>query len=417
MKTPIALLCSGLVLTAAVLAQQTSAPSRSTASRPLDRGQVLVLDNGQLVEGDIARLGEQYRIRRRIGETWIPAERVLHVAADKEEVYRFFRQRTNLGDADERLKLARWCLQVGLRERALEEALAAAKMRPGFLAAEQFAKGVELSMANAKTAPAAPPTPVAPTTPVEEPEIALPDYNTDSYPMFITKVQPLLMNVCASCHASGKAGNFHLTRVYEIGNKRATHQNLAAVLKQLNRERPWQSPLLTKAITVHGDSRRPPIEGKSALAYRTLENWVRLALPFDPSANPEVVGSPMPLRPLPLEVLPMMPVRGGKSDGSAVNATGFAEESGSRDATLRATASKPSLPTGPSEIRSNELPEVVPNPAPRTLPPEVRSPGASPATIAASRPAQREPSKKAPTDPFDPAIFNEQMHGPAQPDR
>ena len=44
-----------------------------------------------------------------------------------------------LGDADERLRLARWCSVNGLIAEALVEARAATRMRPGFAAAERFA--------------------------------------------------------------------------------------------------------------------------------------------------------------------------------------------------------------------------------------------------------------------------------------
>src|SRR5438552_6074327 len=93
-------------------------------------GQVLVLDNERTLEGDIERVGEQYRIRRSVGELWIRAENTLRLCPTREEAYAFLRTRANLRDPDEHLRLARWCHQQGLHRQALEEATAAVELRP-----------------------------------------------------------------------------------------------------------------------------------------------------------------------------------------------------------------------------------------------------------------------------------------------
>src|SRR5947209_8520781 len=52
---------------------------------PLKAGRVLVLENARILEGDIERVGDQYRIRRTIGETWLPADKAQCLCADLEE--------------------------------------------------------------------------------------------------------------------------------------------------------------------------------------------------------------------------------------------------------------------------------------------------------------------------------------------
>ena len=71
----------------------------------LDRGKVLILKNEYTMEGDIERVGERYRVRRKIGETWVPAERVLALTASLPDAYAYLRERINRDDADERLRL------------------------------------------------------------------------------------------------------------------------------------------------------------------------------------------------------------------------------------------------------------------------------------------------------------------------
>src|SRR5438874_13492773 len=93
-------------------------------------GKVLILDNERTLEGEIERVGEQYRIRRPVGELWVLAETTLRLCETREEAYAFLRARANLLDPDERLRLARWCQLQGLRRQALEEASAAVELRP-----------------------------------------------------------------------------------------------------------------------------------------------------------------------------------------------------------------------------------------------------------------------------------------------
>src|SRR4051794_24534986 len=107
---------------------QADAPTDVSAGPAI--GKVVVLDNDRTLEGEIERDGDQYRVRRSVGVTFIPAERVRKVCNDMKEALAFLRQKANKEDPDERLKLARWCHLQGLREAALEEVTAALAIRP-----------------------------------------------------------------------------------------------------------------------------------------------------------------------------------------------------------------------------------------------------------------------------------------------
>jgi hypothetical protein len=106
--------------------------------------------------------------------------------------------------------------------------------------------------------------------------------------IFARRVQPILMNTCARCHASGKAGDFKLTQVFGDAplSGRSSQQNLTAVLSQIKPADPMGSPLLRMAASAHGGSGQPPLRNRETPAYRTLEQWVQLTAAHAPKAIP-----------------------------------------------------------------------------------------------------------------------------------
>jgi hypothetical protein len=113
------------------------------------------------------------------------------------------------------------------------------------------------------------------------------DLTEDALNQFSRKVQPILMNACASCHTGTEArgGSFKLIRCHEttLTGGRTTYQNLAAVLAQVNPREPSFSPLLTKAVTKHAVSMaHAPLKDRAAPAYRTLEGWLAQTLVDNP---------------------------------------------------------------------------------------------------------------------------------------
>jgi hypothetical protein len=257
-------------------------------------GKVIVLENENLIEGDVEHVGDQYRIRRSIGETWLEGERVLHLCNTRQEAYQFVRSRANLRDADERLRLARWCRMNNLRAEAIAELRAAAELRPDHAETRRMLAALEQATA------AGPPQPAAAiTTP---PTAAPVDVTDDCMSMFAMKVQPILMNVCASCHSQVHPGPFRLLRCDEPGltNRKTVQHNLAVVIAQINPAHPPASPLLSKAISAHGSNTQAPLHGRQMAAYRTLEDWVRRTLENNPHLAGQGVtqASPPPMPPV-----------------------------------------------------------------------------------------------------------------------
>ncbi len=316
-------------------------------------GHVLLLANERILEGDIERVGDQYRIKRLLGETWVPADGTLSLCADIRDAYLFLHRRANLDDADERLRLASWCHNHGLREEALAEIKAAVELSPNHKEAKRLLQCLQQAPAtstNSTHAANADPdsTPVAP--PVE--------VTAKSMSEFATHIQPILMNACAGCHAGGQAGSFKLVRTAEHGSlaPKTTQQNLTAVLAQINLEQPRTSPFLTKAVAVHGSLTHAPLSGRQMPAYHAMEEWVKLTLANLPGAHEQPV-------PTALEA----PVKESKPPAPKPE--------------------KPPVTKATAPSKTEETPS--------------------------SFSEDQAPKDKEPADPFDPVIFNRQMH----PDR
>jgi hypothetical protein len=280
------LLCAlGAMITASALA----------AEPPLT-GHVLILDNERTVEGTIERVGTDYRVHRAGGETWVPQAKALRLCADMEDAYRFLHDRANLHDADELLRLARWSHSHGLPTRALECASAAVQVNPNNAEAKRLLSGLHRMAAV---------TPTAPGAHAEMPEpAAVPELNTEARAAFVNKVQPILMNACASCHTNSRGGAFRLVRGYEAASasRMSVQQNLAAVLAQVNLQQPQESKLLLKAVTAHDPQvREAPLNQKQMAAFHTLEDWVQTTLANNPHLREHGTASvPAPTPPKPV---------------------------------------------------------------------------------------------------------------------
>lgn len=331
------------------LGSLAQAPEREI---PRTSGKVLVMESERIMEGDIEREGDRYRIRRQASETWVPADNVRLVCDSLDEVYQSMRSRANLRDTDELLKLARWGIRYGLREQARQDVQAILNLRP------QHAEGQRLWKTLQKPA-----TTPANVTPVAAQEVENSPLQPAGLPLeaqglFSTKIQVILMNACASCHAAGRGGDFKLLRAYHDGssNLRATQHNIAAAVARINPDDCQLSPLLIKAVTAHGDTAKPPLKNRQHPAFRLLEDWVRQVAADMPRRTSHVAiagTSKAPETPAPL------------SERTIFAATPVPA---SRD------SAKPQTPTKPPE---------------------------SPAKEAA-------PPSTGPVDPFDPAWFNQQ---------
>jgi len=368
MKTyfQIALGVCALVAPGACIAADSEVPAKT--------GRILVLENERTIQGQIEKEGDQYHIRRETGETWVPAGQVLYLCETMEQALQFLRGRANLRDLDERIRLARWCQLHGLRNEALT---AAVELKPQNKEALRLLQSLERTAESStrkrettsvERGPSAEPskaTPAAPRAASQDPPKL--KVNTETMSQFVRRVQPVLMNTCASCHMSGRAGTFKLTRAYDGGmvSRKATQENLNAVLAQINREKWESSPLLVKAVSMHGNTGQPPLKGRQVPAFKGLENWVRATV----AENPHL------------------------QDANSTNA----EETAASDSRSMEELENRELPISPAPPKA---PRKVGSFGTGAPVPAKEDGGGSGAAPAASKPV-------TPKDPFDPEIFNQ----------
>src|SRR5437879_9079893 len=136
-----------ILCAAAVMVSRGALAQAVQPDLPHATGRVLVLDNERAIEGDIDRQGDQYRVRRSVGELRVQAESVLFVCESNKEAYRFIRSRANLRDPDEHLRLANWCQAHGLRQEALAEARKALDMRPNHPPSQRLLNSLQRALA------------------------------------------------------------------------------------------------------------------------------------------------------------------------------------------------------------------------------------------------------------------------------
>jgi hypothetical protein len=382
-----------ILATAAVLAAALT--TLALAQSQPARGRVLVLENEGLLEGEVERHGEQYCVRHDGGELWLPAARVRHLCASREEAFAFVARETNLKDAHERLRLAHWCQRNGLHDEAVRQAGAAVDLRPNYVDAAQL-----LTVLKRPASEAAPKRAPGPAAPESAP---LTDVSLETLSTFTTRVQPILMNTCVRCHCGHQGGAFDLMRSHDSlsSNRRATMHNLAAVLKQVDAERPELSPLLIKAVSAHwgGDRQSSPLKGRESVPFQTLQEWVRKTVADNPHLRPAAASSAVPA----LKSLPEEPARGFAAAAPAADGQGPAAAPVARVATP-APLPPPVRQARPLKTGPNKAGKDGQTPAPAL--PVLRGGQVVGQTGAPAGPQQAAPAQ--PKDPYDADEFNRQ---------
>lgn len=112
-------------------------------------------------------------------------------------------------------------------------------------------------------------------------------YEPGTLPLFTSRVQPVLTNRCAGCHARPDyPGAFKLARVAEgFADPEAIERNARSAALQVDRQAPAASPLLRFAVTAHGGARVPPL-APGHPAYGPLAQWAALNAPKLPGPPP-----------------------------------------------------------------------------------------------------------------------------------
>ncbi len=236
----------------------------------------ILLDDFSIVEGHTLHVGTIFRVTDGERTRTLSQNHVLFEAANVEEVYQFVLGKMDVTTVAGAAQMAAWCDKNAMYDRAIGHARSVLASSPNDVALLESFRKLEAKAARVVVKkPALQATQATATIPVND------DLSTEATLSFGTKVQPLLMNVCASCHAqkSDKSA-FKLSRVREgYIDAEATATNRKVVANQISRANPLGSPLLEKLVTAHGGQKLAALPNRIHPAYRNIETWVLSAVP------------------------------------------------------------------------------------------------------------------------------------------
>jgi hypothetical protein len=258
---------------------------------------VLLLRNGELIEGDITLAGDRYDVAVPSGQMHIRRSEVQFVGRSMLECYDRRKASISIDKVQDHLELADWCLRHHLYEQAalaLADAVATDSSHPRIGLLERRLK-LELEQQ-------ASPEPHAKDAESDLPSSRDLDRMVQGLPagtveLFTATIQPMLLNHCstAGCHGPQGTASLRLLRIPtgKAPSRRVTQRNLYAVLSAVNQEHPAQSPLLTAPTRPHGQSKSAVFTSREAMQYQQLAHWVYLiANQSSPPTSSAGLGDP-----------------------------------------------------------------------------------------------------------------------------
>jgi hypothetical protein len=244
------------------------------AAAPPAGQQILVLRNGQTIEGRISQNDGGYVVDLSDGQIRVKAADVDLVCNRLEEGYRRKRASLPTGDAHDHLELAQWCLRhelLGPAAAELADAKAADPHDPMIAAVEH-----RLKMA-LEPPPAAATGKAIPGPSNEELDRMVRGLPRGTIETFTQSVQPVLMNDCATggCHGPESQSGLRLFRIPtgRTASRRITQRNLYSSLTFIDRDNPAASRLLTVPSGPHGTAKIAIFNEHQAAQYRRLVEW------------------------------------------------------------------------------------------------------------------------------------------------
>ncbi len=296
-------------------------PSPSTSA---DAERYLLLTDGRLISGKITHDDLQYTVMQKLGVIRFPKRQVERSFDTVQEAYRYRLERVPEDDPAERLRLARWCLNLRLTDEAKSQLENVLQISPEHDAAKAMLEQITRSeLGRAERSRDKVDTAVRQTAAEDVAEDragaldsavfrgaerrmgitglpvifdlpqALAIQRTEQYKQY---VHPILQAYCAKCHNGEYDGDFQLvpTSTARQRTPDALRSNLDATLRQIDSNDPTRSELLLSTLRPHGmgSRRRPIFTGSNDRAYRILAAWVHSLRPADGSAAGAAEGRP-----------------------------------------------------------------------------------------------------------------------------
>jgi hypothetical protein len=281
--------------------RDANAPT-AAASTPPER--YLMLANGHVIKGVVSQNEKEFLVRQRIGTMQFPRQQVAGAFNTLRDAYEYQVQQLPDRDSEERLKLARWCLNVKLHAEAKEQLEKVLELNSKNPLARAMLVTMEQSAAMAAERRRDPEVrqtgamETADNNPIALDSLVIEKaqrrLSITGVPVifdlptplairrtheFITLVNPLLQAYCVRCHDGNYEGPFQLVPTKTRGEQTedAKRVNLDATLRLVDRENLAKSELLTATLRPHGNGprKRPIFPGSNDRAYQILSTWVQ----------------------------------------------------------------------------------------------------------------------------------------------
>jgi hypothetical protein len=374
----------------------------AVAAEPGDAQGVLLLRNGQTIEGHVTRGSDHYQVSFPGGEI---ADVELYCRT-LNEGYQRKRAAIQAGNVQDHLELARWCERHEMYRFAADELSAAAAIEPDHPMLGVLRRRLEL-------AKEPPPKPVAAAaSPAPSPEDldrmvrGMPPGTVET---FTQTVQPLLMNHCMSsgCHGPQAESALRLMRtpVDQPPGRRLTQRNLHAIMQFVDYNDAKSSRLLSAISGPHATVKAAMFSDRQAGHYKQIADWVNQVTGHPGAADiPESVlfgdkqpvaaaaqagtnpAQPRLLSPAAVHNGRPLPRPGREGKPGLVRAASALVDTVESDDSPAGESDSPSKPRRPHPTGSHT-------------------------TVKRSPPA---PDTSASADPFDPEIFNRRYAPPAR---
>jgi hypothetical protein len=280
-------------------------PAASAAGSTGKTASFVLLTDGRLVTGVVSEDDSTMVVTQPIGAMRFPKKRIEKVFPGIQDVYAYKLELLPENDFDERIKLARWCLEHKLEAQAREQLGAILERSPKHAQARAMLVSLdqakvrqsnrmrdpEVRQTKGEQVPAADARPNSLDASIisgARRGMGIPDLPVifDLPPAqavkraeeFARYVHPVLQAQCARCHNEQYDGAFQLVpfKTKLDRTREAFAANLDATLKLVDRENPTRSDLLSSTLRPHGrgPNMRPIFQGSNDPAYRILASWI-----------------------------------------------------------------------------------------------------------------------------------------------
>ncbi|MEZ6126463.1 MAG: hypothetical protein R3C49_25355 [Planctomycetaceae bacterium] len=248
-----------------------------------DAGDLLILNNGRVVTGRLLARTGGYDVILPTGRMYVSSEQIRFRAATLDDAY--LKMRASLAEftPGTHVDLARWCLTNHLPAQARRELLDALHLDPQHTDARLILEGIQ-RQENQRRLMAEQEVSQVRQARLDEirsgaplpPRRSLGGLPAELAQSYTRTVQPLLSARCGNvrCHGADRH-EFQLISARQTTSSVIAEQNLAAILNQIDLQRPMESPLLQATQGLHGGSRELLFPGQSGRRQiQLLTDWI-----------------------------------------------------------------------------------------------------------------------------------------------